>query len=73
MHHSSTSHRAYSDSRKVNESIRVNKCTKNYTISTSVKIYTSTDSLRVKLNRGRPWQKQHSTTRLFSPANWTSI
>jgi len=50
IHHSSTSHRAYSDSRKVNESIRINKCTKNYTISTSVKIYTSTDSLRVKLN-----------------------
>jgi hypothetical protein len=23
------------------------------------------------LNQELPWQKQHSTRRLFSPANWT--
>jgi len=25
----------------------------------------------MKLNPRLPWQKQHSTRRLFSPANWT--
>jgi hypothetical protein len=26
----------------------------------------------VKLSPGLPWQKQHSTRRLFSPENWTN-
>jgi hypothetical protein len=29
--------------------------------------------IHIKLNPALPWQMQHSTRRLFSPANWTYI
>jgi hypothetical protein len=32
---------------------------------------TMIQDLHVKLNPRLPWHKQHSTRRLFSPANWT--
>jgi len=54
------------------QSMIVNNSQKMWNISTIwVVWYPMMQDIHIKLNPGLPWQKQHSTRRLISPANYT--